>query len=119
MEKHYRLKAIQKHYSNDFFSVAAAIYLGERHIGALHTCPDKKEIEFEFALPMDRLVFENFISDWWNRADRSVHYGLTELAMIQAYPASHPPLSVKLRCWVKAIVLPLSSNVQANELAAA
>lgn len=63
MEKHYHLKAIQTNDSDEFFSVAAAIYLGERRIGALHTCPDTKEMEFEFALPMDRLVFEHFISD--------------------------------------------------------
>lgn len=119
MEKYYHLKAIQKNHSNDFLSIAASIYLGERRIGVLHTCPDTKEMEFEFALAMDRLVFENFISDWWARADRRVHSESTEPAMIQAHPASYPSLPVKMDCWVKSIVLSLPSTVQTNELAAA
>lgn len=121
MEKQYRLKAIRISRSTDFFSVVASIYLGERRIGTIRTCSDTEEIEFEFALAMDRLVFENFITDWWDRADRRVHYGATELLMVQTHADFHPSLPVKMRCWVKAIVMPAPANaqVQGHELAAA
>lgn len=119
MEKQYRLKTVQKNRSTDFLSVAASIYLGERHIGALHSCPDTGEIEFEFALPMDRLVFENFITHWWESADHSVYFGMTELAMIRAHSTFHPSLSIKMRCWVKSIIRSVPATAQVNELAAA
>ena len=106
MEKHYRLKTVQKSHTCDFLNVSANVFLGERRIGSLHTCPDTEAMEFEFPLLTDRIVFEAFIAEWWGRADRSAFYDLPTLAMLAQNPSLQIALATKMQCWVKSIVSP-------------
>ena len=119
MEKLYHLKDIQQDRHTDFLCIAASIYLGKRHIGALRTCPDTKAIEFDFALPTDRIVFENFISTWWGRGDRTVHYGLADTAVKHQHPDYQVTLAVKMKCWIKSVVSPVMNDAEAVAMAAA
>jgi hypothetical protein len=110
MEKNYSLKSIRTAPSTDFLSVTASIFLGARRVGTLSTCPDTEVMEFDFALPTDRIVFESFISDWWGREDRSEHFDPPELAMQARYPDCQPALEIKMRCWVRSIVRPAAKE---------
>jgi hypothetical protein len=65
MEKLYTLRSIRIAPSTDYLSVTASLFLGARRVGTLSTCPDTEAMEFDFALPTDRIVFESFITAWW------------------------------------------------------
>jgi hypothetical protein len=110
MEKLYTLRSIRIAPSTDYLSVTASLFLGARRVGTLSTCPDTEAIELAFALPTDRLVFESFITAWWEREDRTVHFDLTERAMHDRYPDCQPALMIKMRCWVRSIVRPAAKK---------
>ena len=106
MEKLYTLRSIRLAPTTDYLSVSASIFLDARRVGALSTCPDTEAIEIDFALPTDCIVFESFITDWWEREDRTMHFDLAERAMHARYPDCQPALVIKMRCWVRSIVRP-------------
>lgn len=118
MEKNYSLKSIRTNPSTDFLSVTASIFLGQRRIGAIRTSPDTEVIEFFFSFAIDRIVFESFITDWWVKEDRSMHFDLNELAMHARYQDCQPALEIKMRCWVRSIVRP-STNTRVRPVLAA
>lgn len=117
MKKYYHLKSIQKIRGADYFCVTASIFLDERRIGSLRTCPDTEEIKFEFALYTDWLAFKTFTADWWAKEDRSMHYDLGVQAIKKQIPGYRPALSTKMRCWVKSIVA--NENSKSSAIAAA
>lgn len=104
MEKQYQLRSVRRHRTCGFLSITASLYLGRRRVGHLKTCSDTETFIIEFNLPTDRIVFENFLDDWWSREDRSIHFGLLEKAINSMSPSYNPAMTVKLRCWVRSMV---------------
>lgn len=110
MEKQYHLRSIKHNRSSDYLSVSASLYLGHRRIGVLKTCADTEAFIFDFEFPAERVIFENFVTDWWNSADRTIYFGLTEKTIQSANPSYDPSMAVKLCCWIKAMVMPIDTT---------
>ena len=110
MEKQYHLRSIKHNRTSDYLSVSASLYLEHRRIGSLRTCPDTEAFLIDFELPTDRIVFEIFLVDWWGRHDRTAHFGLIEKTIKSATPSYDPPMTVKLRCWIKSLVEPVEGT---------
>jgi hypothetical protein len=117
MEKQYHLRSIKHNRTSDYLSVSASLYLEHRRIGSLKTCPDTEAFIIDFELPTDRIVFENFLVDWWSRNDRTAHFGLIEKTIKSATPSYGPPMTVKLRCWIKSLVEPVGGASMAHNAA--
>ena len=119
MEKKYHLRAIQGKYTPELFILNASIYLNERRIGKVKTCPDTETMKFDFALAMDRIVFENFIVQWWKKEDRTRFLGLRELAIKIHNPHFVLSMSAMMCSWVRSITIPVLSSNKEHLLAAA
>lgn len=119
MEKKYYLRAIQGKYTPEFLFLTASIYLNERRIGKVKTCPDTETMKFDFGLAMDRIVFENFIVQWWKKEDRTRFLGLRELAIKIQNPNFMLSTSTMMCSWVRSLAIPALTSKRTPQLAAA
>jgi hypothetical protein len=94
MEKTYNLRNVRASSGPDEAGVSAAIYLGHRRIGAIHDDFDGGTVRFEFDLFTDRIVFEQYVDNWWAGAHKD----------IDDDPAFVPSLHAKMRYWMKSMV---------------
>lgn len=119
MEKKYHLRAIQGKYTAEFLFLNASIYLNERRIGKVNTCPDTETMKFDFGLAMDRIVFENFIVQWWKKEDRTRFLGLRELSIKLQNPQFVLSTSAMMCSWVRSITIPVLTSKKMRPLVAA
>lgn len=119
MEKKYQLRAIEGKYTPEFLILNASIYLNERLIGKVKTCLDSKTMSFDFGLAMDRIVFENFVVQWWKKEDRTRFLSLRELATKLQNPKFVFPTSAMMCTWVRSITFPALAPKKVNLLAVA
>lgn len=108
MEKKYQLRAVKRGRSPEFLLLNASIFFDDRLIGKVKTCLNTNTTSVDFILAMDRIVFENFIVQWWKKEgwkkeDLSRISGLRELATKIQAPQLALPVSTMMCSWVRFI----------------
>jgi hypothetical protein len=104
MEKTYNLRNVRASSGPDEAGVSAAIYLGHRRIGAIHDDFDGGTVRFEFDLFTDRIVFEQYVDNWWAGAHKDIDDDPVTAEFARNDPAFVPSLHAKMRYWMKSMV---------------
>jgi hypothetical protein len=110
MEKLYNVKGVRRTKAFGDTCISATICLGGRPIGSVTDSADTGKPTFEFSLPLDRVMFETFINQWWERTNPLQLYSLEAIAMLAQNPAYVPTLTAKMRYWVQSVAYPSEAD---------
>lgn len=117
MEKVYTLRNVRTFPGLDGIGVSATIYLDHRRVGTMRDHSDEGTVRFEFDLFTDRIVFEQYIENWWATADKDVVFDSVTAEFTHNNPAFVPSLQAKMKYWMKSIINELASAKRTKTMA--
>ncbi len=117
MEKVYTLRNVRTFPGLDGIGVSATIYLGHRRVGTVRDHSDDSTVRFEFDLFTDRIVFEQYVENWWAAAGKDVVYDSVTAEFVYHNPAFVPSLQAKMKYWMKSFVNGLASAKRVGTMA--
>jgi hypothetical protein len=117
MEKVYTLRNVRTLPGLDGMGVSATIYLDHRRVGTVRDHSDDGMVRFEFDLFTDRIVFEQYVENWWAAAGKDVAFDAVSAEFAHHNPAFVPSLQAKMKYWMKSVINELASAKRARAMA--